>query len=502
MSSRIDTMAVAKNLDSIQLERLPRLIVDECLVDCPRELAATADMILAGHLSLPHETIAMPKKRSGPRPVTIASTAARVAYSALVQHLGEALGPKSREEGNWEKYKSFAIDSESDYIVRFDIASYYEFIDHHILEQQVLTHTLSPESATNLRNALSSVVGGARGLPQLSTASDHLADLYIGTLERQLTREGYSIVRFVDDFTAACTDWETANVIIERAAEYARGIGLVLSSEKTSISKRATVIAAEESEARFINDSFEAAKIELSQVFLWGDYGDLISETSQPDDEEAMQAAMWSVLHEWLNAVRVAAPEDSFRLEGHYRTFLPGALGWLRGYNQRVPDEVLHEVVFKHPLFLVSVCGYVLSRNEKFALWEDPWPTIRKLAVMGRQSPWAKLWLLDTVTKTKVRTEISHDYPPVMEWVDRQLSDRHEVVRAQAAWAAACHGRLTERDLTDLYTRATPVSQPALAACMGKQGTIGKSVVNAVSQDGPMIKKAYEWAKKQQDSEN
>ncbi|MFD8343555.1 reverse transcriptase domain-containing protein [[Kitasatospora] papulosa] len=499
MASRVETLGVAKRLESVRLERLPPLIIDECLIDCSKELANTADMILSGRISLPHETLAMPRKKFGPRPVTISSTAARVAYAALVEHLGDSLGPKSREDGNWETFKSFAIASEAEYIVKFDIASYYEYIDHQLLAQQVLAHTLNPESTEQLRAALGSVIGGIRGLPQLLSASDHLSDTYIGKLERRLIRDGYSVLRFADDFTAACESWETANVIIERAAEYARDLGLVLSSEKTNISKRATLILAEQSEAQFINDSFEAAKIELSQVFLWGDYGEAITKADEPDDRKAMTATMWSLLHGWLDTVTNAAPEDSFRLEGHYRTFIPGALGWLRGHDQRVPERILQEIVFKHPLFLGSVCGYVSSRAESaYGLVEDPWTTIRSLTAMGRQSPWAKLWLLDTVSKTRSRP--SWNYEPVMAWVDRQLEDRHEAVRAQAAWAAACHSRLSEQSVTSLYTRASPISQPALSACAAKQGTIGKGIVNSVKQDGPTMKKAYEWAEKQQGS--
>lgn len=500
MGSRIETAGVANRLESVRLERLPPLIIDECLTDCTKELSDTADMILSGRISLPHETLAMPRKRFGPRPVTVSSTAARVAYSALVEGLGKSLGPRSRDDGNWETFKSFAIASEAEYIAKFDIASFYEYIDHQLLTQQVLSHTLNPESIEQLTAVLGSVIGGARGLPQLLTASDHLSDAYISKLERRLVRDGYSVMRFADDFTAACDSWETANVIIERAAEYARDLGLVLSSEKTTINKRATLIAAEQSEAQFINDSFEAARSALSQLFLWGDYGDEIAEVDEPDEREAMKATMWSLLHGWLGAVTSAAPEDAFRLEGHYRTFIPSALGWLRGHSERLPEKILHEIVFKHPLFLGSVCGYVLSREEDtHGLLEDPWETICGLTAMGRQSPWAKLWLLDTVAKTHERG--SWDYQPVMEWVDRQLEDRHETVRAQAAWAAACHGRLSEKSLTSLYTRATPISQPALSACMAQQGSsIGKGVVNSVKQDGPTMKKAYEWVENQKDS--
>lgn len=495
MSSRIDTFSIAKDLDSVKLKRTPTLIIDECLKGCAKEVSATADMILTGEVTLPHETLSMPKKRFEPRPVTVASTAARVAYTALVNSIGDSLGPKSREDGNWLKYSSFTARNESDYFVGFDIASFYEYVDHEILSQQILARTLDSESVRRLEHLLKSLTKGKRGLPQLSPASDHLSDSYISALERRLVRHGYSVVRFADDFTAACPSWESANVIIERAAEYARDLGLVLSSEKTSIKKRATIIANDESAARFINDYFEAAKSELlAQVFLWGDYRETTEEPDEPDTREAMNMTMWSLIHDWYKLVTGAEPEDSFHIEGHYRNFLRNALGWLREHEKRIPEPILQEVVFKHPLFLDSVCGYVAARAETHGLWEDPWETLNNLSAMGRQSPWAKLWLLDTIAQTHTLKEISRNYSPVMAWVDNQVSDRHEVVRAQAAWAASCHGRLSENNLTKLYTHASPLSQHALAACMANQEGIGKGIVQAIKQDSPMNRKAFEWA--------
>ncbi|MEU8832762.1 RNA-directed DNA polymerase [Streptomyces sp900116325] len=498
MAYRIDTISVAKELDSVKLEHLPGLIVDECLTDCAKELSATADMILSGAMTLPHETLAMPKKKFEPRPVIVASTAARVAYTALVNSVSDSLGPKSREEENWQKHESFTARNESNYIVRFDIVSFYEYIDHDVLSQQLLTHTLNPEAVQKLGRVLNSMTKTGRGLPQLLSASDHLSDVYISTLERRLARDGYPTVRYADDFTAACPDWETANVIIERAAEYARDLGLVLSSEKTVIKKRSTIIAEAEAGARFINDYIETAKSALMvEVFLWSRYGEMAKESQTPDDKEAMEATMWSLVHDWYKRVTEVEPEDSFHVEGHYRPLLRKAIGLLRGCEERIPEDILHEIVFKHPLFLDSVCGYVTARAETYPR-EDPWKAIHKLSAMGRQSPWAKLWLLDTVARTNVRN--SWSYLPVLDWVDQQVGDRHEVVRAQAAWAASCHGRLSEGNLTKLYTHASPLSQHALAACMAKQEGIGKGIIQSIKQDGPMNRKAFDWVQNKENS--
>ncbi|MFI6962169.1 reverse transcriptase domain-containing protein [Streptomyces sp. NPDC050255] len=503
MGIKIDTFSVAKELDAVKLDRLPNLIVDKCLKDCSKEIAATAEMILTGEATFPHETLAMPKKKFEPRPVSVSTTAARVAYTALVKSIESDLGPTSRRDGNWDKYKSFATKDDSGYVVEFDIASFYEYIDHKTLSQQVLNHTLNSDAVQKLNRVLKSLIGGSKGIPQLLSASDHLSDVYIGTLERRLVRDGYSVARYADDFTAVCPDWETSNTVIERAAEYARDLGLVLSSEKTNIKKRATLLSSTEAEARFINDYFEAARSELmARVFLWGDYDLTGEDPSLVDDREAMKASMWSLVHDWHKIATGTEPEDYVHSEGHYRIFIRMALGWLQGNSERLPEEIIQEIVFKHPIFLDAVCKYVTSRSDTESFWEDPWATLKNLTAMGRQSPWAKLWLLDTVSSTHSRKMNSWSYVPVMEWVDRQLKDRHEVVRAQAAWAASCHGRLSEGSLTGLYTQASPLSQHALAACMANQGGVGKGIIQAIKHDTPMNRRAFEWAEKEKSSTN
>ncbi|MFH9496216.1 reverse transcriptase domain-containing protein [Streptomyces globisporus] len=495
MAYRIDTRAVAQNLDAVKFQNLPALIIDQCLTGCANELSAIADMVLSGAVTLPSETLAMPKKKFEPRPVTVTSTAARVAYTALVNSISDSLGPRSRDEDNRQKHESFTARNESNYIVEFDIVSFYEYVDHDILSQQLLSHTLNSEAVQKLRRVLLSVSKGNRGLPQLLSASDHLSDVYIGTLERRLARDGYPTVRFADDFKAACPDWETANVIIERAAEYARELGLVLSSEKTVIKKRATIMSEEESKARFINDYHEeTTSTQLVNTFLWSRYDDLIEEAETLRDREAMEPTMWSLVDDWHRLVKSVAPEDSFRVDVLYRPLLSKALGLLEEHDERLSDEVLQEIVFKHPLFLIPVCDYVSARVVTHAPLEDPWQTLHTLVNMGRQSPWAKLWLLDSVARTNIRKSNSWHYVPVMNWVDQQVSDRHEVVRAQAAWAASCHERLSESTLMDLYTHASPLSQHALAACMGKQQGFGKGIMQSVKQDGPLNRKAFEWA--------
>ena len=94
----------------------------------------------AGH-TIPSETLTMPRKWFGPRPVTIFPVTANAMYAALVGELRTDLPPESRSSENWLGHQSFGgtqSENDADYLVEFDIASCYEYIDHATLQAELL----------------------------------------------------------------------------------------------------------------------------------------------------------------------------------------------------------------------------------------------------------------------------------------------------------------------------------------------------------------------------
>jgi hypothetical protein len=85
----------------------------------------------------------------------------------------------------------------------------------------------------------------------------------------------------------------------------------------------------------------------------------------------------------------------------------------------------------------------------------------------------------------------------VLQWLDEQLNDRHELVRAEAAWVLVKRERdsITAERLIDLYQRATELTRPLLAACMAIVPKAMKSAIAAVENDGPLMREAVRWAK-------
>jgi hypothetical protein len=72
------------------------------------------------------------------------------------------------------------------------------------------------------------------GLPQLSSVSDVLADVYIAPMRRHLVRSGFQVWSYADDFRVACRSYDEALRALEAADEGARLLGLVLNELKTA----------------------------------------------------------------------------------------------------------------------------------------------------------------------------------------------------------------------------------------------------------------------------
>src|SRR4051794_32963150 len=84
---KLDLAAAADAVSSSQLDRFPPLIIDRCVADAKSTLVETvATAAMAAHLPRV-ETLTMPRRGFGPRPVTITSPGVRIMYRALVQSL-------------------------------------------------------------------------------------------------------------------------------------------------------------------------------------------------------------------------------------------------------------------------------------------------------------------------------------------------------------------------------------------------------------------------------
>ena len=431
----IDLVTAGKEVTTKPMDRTPLLIVDGCLTGAEVTLKEFATAAYSSGVPVASETLTMPRNGFGPRPVNVIATPGRTLYAALAENIRESLPDETRTSDNWNAFSASGLEEADDsYLVEFDIASCYEYVDHALLHRELLLQTMEVEVTDALVSFLGEVFGRSRGLPQLLSSSDLLSDAYLQGIERALLREGYDVVRFADDFKISAPDWGKANDIIENAADIARDYGLVLSSAKTNIRKVSTVRATRQRRIDFLDEYFSAAVDELTEIDIFRiGYDDFEEVEARPTDHEAYQEAYWRILGEWHQ--EQSRRQESLPFHSHY---IPRALRSLRDAPTRVEDGVLGQIVFETPKDLQAVLNYVTSRPEQ----DGNWASLTALVSMDRQSPWAKLWMLHSAGS--LPKPDSNKDAQVCLWARAQLSERHETVRAEAAWFLASRNQLTK----------------------------------------------------------
>ncbi|WP_010202141.1 RNA-directed DNA polymerase [Salinibacterium sp. PAMC 21357] len=481
---KLDLMGAAKAATAIPLDHLPLLIGDECLTGNESELVkATATGYEAGRI-VETETISMPRQGFGPRPVTVLSPVDRTMYVALTGALAPTLPEPTRGPGKYKTFTSFGMpgtSTETHYVVTIDIAAAYEYVDHGTLRNELILHTMDVSLADSVVALLEGAFGRPRGLPQMLAPSDLLADTYLAAIERSLQRRGHLVARYADDFRVLAENWGIANEIIEEAASVARRYGLVLSSEKTKIQKAATLQAREKEHESFVQNYFDKAKGDLVDFdYIIGPYEDVDTVEIPPEDKEAFEEAYRNILQDWAKNPAEAAL--------HFASAIGAALSALENATDPLPGSLLEKIAFYQPVRLDAVAEYIVKREEV----ELQWQTLRSLVAMERQGPWTKLWLLWLGEKLSV-LEGEHS-EVVMAWAIEQIGDQHELVRAQAAWLLSGRSLITPTQLADLYSPATTLSRPALAACLGRLGEPATSqVAKAFIGDSRLSGKAFAW---------
>lgn len=492
MLRKLDLSTCADAVTAGHLDRLPPLLLDRCLADAKPTLLASTVAGFAAGLGIATETLTMPRKSFGPRPVTVISPSARVVYSALVSRLQVELPPPSRHPDNWQAHEALAQPENNrpgDYLVEFDIASCYEYVDHALLRQELVLRTMDVPHSEAVIEMLAEISPRNRGLPQLIEASDRLADTYLEVMERELLRSNPRVSRYADDFRILCTDWGSAVQTVEDAAETARSIGLILSSDKTHIWRFSTL----KDRAGATNDFFAKYFVEANDAlttirYLWTGYHDAAEmEVVEPDEEALVQEALWRIFRDWYEVQR---DRESDMDTSTHSQHLPAALGILAKAPDRIPHEWLTELVFRQPLRLEQVALYLHKRPEI----SENLAALEKLTAMPRQSPWAKVWLFHAANRQLSEREDADEEKALLDWSNRQLLDRHEVVRSEAAWHLANRGAITAAVLADVYKQASPLTRPALAAACGAAALPRNSgLVRAVRRDGRLMAAAYDW---------
>lgn len=483
MSDSLQMNNAAKMVVATSLSRMPHLISDRSLVDSADALASYAKARFRSAYVPASETIFMPKKGYGPRPVIVMGPESRTLYQSLVDRMAPALPTPSRS-GRWSHHEVFGLsDGNVDTrIVDFDIAACYEYIDHRLLGEELVIQTLDTETVDALLALLVEFFPRRVGIPQAMEASDLIADAYLGRLERSLIRSDYKLHRYADDFRIVATNWGRAHEAIEVAVSLARTSGLVLADGKTHVRSLSQVQAPiAERESLLARYRAEADDNLRSLDFVQVDYDDFEIVETAPKPEEVDFEAHLRIVEDWVRS-------DREQRSVHAR-FGSIALRVLQNSPDRVSDDWLMGIVERDPVRLPEIISYLGARDET----GENWSALDRLTRMPRESPWSRLWIASLADQ--LPDEDCAGQKAMLSWATSSLDDRHETVRAEVAWFLSGHYAISAKRVAELFVGASDVTQIGLAATAGRLNKVGMAAIpTAIRTETTLTRAAFDWA--------
>lgn len=478
--AKLDFGKAAKLVTSRSLTDLPILISDRALENACGKLAKQTGAELQTGLIPSVEFVSMPKPGFGNRPLAILSTQTRVVLEALVALLEESL-PTSSREGNFQEFESFGTIDDKAWLVDFDIAACYEFIDHNVLAGELILQGANSDAVGVTRRTLSAVLGRQIGLPQGVASSHRLSDAYLDMIERSMTRHGYTVRRYADDFRIITGSRKDAFQVIEIAMEEARRVHLALAEQKIHVRKATEVAGDIKNRSDLIETYTKRVYGELAETVITSiGYDDAEIEFLEPDQEQVDFEAVKQLLADWGDP-----DQDRSRAISYAGTV---ALSGANKLIDRIPNEILARIIDKEPIRLRKVMEYLLTRPDG----ADNWELLNQISVQERITPWHKIWILSTASN--LMGNDSSEKTEFLEFASRQIDDSYESVRLEAAWLLAVNESLSYPKVLSLYSQASRTSQIGLSAVAGRVNrSNGQQTYKAIRDDSALNKCAFEW---------
>jgi len=270
----------------------------DALVDDKAEFARSVHRRLVRGTRWPRSvTIDVRKPGHGIRPVSLMSPEVRVAYRAIITAL---VPDDERVDRSAASYAEFVVapikaafergsglrrfgDAMYSHVLVADVASFYQYIDHAILRDELDRLGRNIDLIDGLIELLGDIEGRSFGIPQRSAPSDWISEFYAARLERLVTRDGHDVWRYSDDVRVGCTSYPEVLSAIESLSRSARDIGLVLNDQKTATPSFLTY---------FMNNSgveIDDASVEIDPSDV---EASIFSDYAPEDDDQAVAAAL------------------------------------------------------------------------------------------------------------------------------------------------------------------------------------------------------------------
>jgi hypothetical protein len=206
--------------------------------------------------------IRVPKGSFTTRPGSVPELDDRVYYQALVDDVADQIEPNlspikdgvlhsyrysgKRSAGKMflqkrASYRTFSqrirqLGKAHDWVVVTDVATFYERIYHHDLENTLRGLGGDPDTVRQVMNLLRHWrKGSSYGIPQGIWPSDYLGNAYLDPIDKFMVRAGFDLCRYVDDIRVAADSFLEAQGILVQLEERLSSLGLALGGAKTDV---------------------------------------------------------------------------------------------------------------------------------------------------------------------------------------------------------------------------------------------------------------------------
>jgi hypothetical protein len=230
--------------------------------------------------------IAAHKARYATRPVLALSLPERALLEALLTKLREQINDLDLTEDptsvSYKDLQQRPIETEAPWVVGADVNSYFQYVNHQMLVDQLVARTGEWGLANAIRDILGGLMGRASGLPQGFRPMRLLGDVYLSQCVRALRRSGYDAWAHSDDLRIACKSRRHAHESVVVLDEALRDAGLSLNTEKCWMRPQSQYAEWSARPQRLLDEFAELHDV----VSLWELAGPYDEENADEDDEE------------------------------------------------------------------------------------------------------------------------------------------------------------------------------------------------------------------------
>jgi len=421
------------------------------------------------------EIILVEKATNGLRPVPILPLTQRVLYRGLTNLLKPNLPPLNRSKEAFSTFITAPTSLEGvEFVVVSDVAACYQFVDHSLVEEEIVNQTGEAGVARELSELLIAITGRRFGLPQNHDPSHLLAEQVLDAVHRRLLRAGLRVWRYNDDFRLGAGTWNEAQLALEQLERHLQAVGLTLNDEKTTIKNKAGYLKSlQDPEERW-------KKVQQTVAGELATFDPYTETVDLPEDADVTSAAAIAVLDEWKENVESGVKRSGYEAQQD-RQVLMNAIWSLQILNDPEGLAYCKALINEESSITPRVCRYMeaVAKENTDAVVQiiDSCLEDSDSYISG----WQALWLLQSISG---ETNLSTGQ---VEWANQLIArNPTRAIAAQAALALAYFGAIQEPLIAQLYNSVPEGSRPEVVAALASLvGTGTSQVLSSVIRDAP-----------------